>query len=288
MAGKNTAPSACLSALACAAVLALPAPALAVSAQSAACARAAEQGQALRDDGKLMSAREAFAVCLRPECPKVIATECAAWLDDVTARVPSMIVVVKNASGADVADANVRIDGVRHEEAALGRVIVLNPGQHVVRSESGGVVLEKTVVLREREKGRRVVLAPPEPVPPPAPPRPPRVRLVEERPVPLVTYVLSGVAVVLGSFGVGFGVSAASGYADLERTCPTGCSESDILGLRAKTVTADIAFSLAIAATVGAVVVYLTRPVVTRQEPIAGAGARTGPSIDWARGAVRF
>ena len=288
MAGKSTAPSAFLSALVCLTLTFGTVAAHAGSAASAACARSAEQGQSLRDEGKLTKSREAFAACLRPECPKVIATECASWLDDVTARQPSIVVVVKTARGADVTDAKVYVDGTLRADAALGRLIVLDPGAHVVRAEVGGKMLEETVVVREREKDRRVVLAPP------APPQPPSVgpiekpvRLVEERPIPVVAYVLSGVAVVIGSFGVGFGVSAANGYAELERTCPTGCTESDILGLRAKTVTADIAFGLAIAATLGAVVVYLTRPVVTHTEPVPSAKT-SAVRFDWSRGAIRF
>lgn len=286
MAVRSTAPSAFLSALVGLTLIFGTAGAHAGSAASAACARSAEQGQSLRDEGKLAKAREAFAACLRPECPKVIATECASWLDDVTARQPSIVVVVKTARGADVTDAKVYVDGALRADAALGRLIVLDPGAHVVRAEVGGKLLEETVVVREREKDRRVVLSPPAPPPPQASPVEKPIRLVEERPVPVVAYVLSGVAVVIGSFGIGFGVSAANGYADLERTCPNGCTESDILGLRAKTVTADIAFGLAIAATLGAVVVYLTRPVVTRPE--APSAKTSGLRLDWSRGAIRF
>jgi len=286
MAVRSTAPSAFLNALVGLTLTFGTAAAHAGSAASAACARSAEQGQSLRDEGKLTKSREAFAACLRPECPKVIATECASWLDDVTARQPSIVVVVKTARGADVTDAKVYVDGALRADAALGRLIVLDPGAHVVRAEVGGKLLEETVVVREREKDRRVVLSPPAPPPPQASHVEKPIRLVEERPVPVVAYVLSGVAVVIGSFGVGFGVSAANGYAELERTCPNGCTESDILGLRAKTVTADIAFGLAIAATLGAVVVYLTRPVVTRPEvPSAKTG---GLRLDWTKGAIRF
>jgi len=256
------------------------------SPQSAACARAAEDGQALRDDGKLFRAREAFGRCIRAECPKVIATECASWLDEVTARQPSIVVAVRDANGNDVPDAKVRIDGATRDDAAAGRAVVLDPGAHVVTSVVGGSAIEQRIVVREREKDRRVVLEPPPKVVVVPPPRPPAPRLVEERPVPVVTYVLSGVSVVLGAFGAGFGISAANDYAKLEETCPRGCSETDILGLRAKTVTADIALSLALVAAVGAVVVYVVRPTVLR--PVGGTATREGAWVDWSRGAVHF
>lgn len=267
-----------------AASLVYPVHARAVSPASTACARAAEEGQALRDEGKLFSAKASFGQCIRSECPKVIATECASWLDDVTARQPSIVIAVRDAKGNDVTDAAVLVDGVPRADASSGRAIVLDPGPHVVASTIAGRAVEQRIVLREREKSRKVALEPPQAaaprLPPPRPLPPP---LVQERPVPIVSYVLGGVSVVLGGAGAGFGISAASDYAKLEESCPTRCSDTDILGLRAKTVTADIAFSLAIAAAVGAVVVYLVRPTVVRQ-----AGSKEAAWVELSRGLVRF
>lgn len=255
----------------------------AVSPASSACARAAEEGQALRDEGRLFSAKDSFGQCIRAECPRVIATECASWLDDVTARQPSIVVVVRDAKGSDVTDAIVLIDGVRRADASSGRAIVLDPGPHVVASNVTGRPVEQRIVLREREKSRRVALEPPPSAPRVTTPRLVPPRLVEERPVPVVSYVLGGVSVLLGAAGAGFGISAASDYDKLAGTCPGRCTDTDILGLRAKTVTADIAFSLAIAAAVGAVVVYLVRPTVVRQ-----AASNAEPWAAASQGLVRF
>lgn len=246
----------------------------AVSPSSLACAKAAEEGQKARDEGHLFLARERFAQCLRPECPGVISKECAAWLDDVNARIPDLVIAVVDGEGRDVSDASVDVDGVRSPEAASGRAVSLDPGAHTLRVTKGAFVREERVVLRERERGRRVVLrlgpeAPPEtpvgrrPTKPVAPPIP-------ERPVPTLTWALAGVGGVLAAAGTVFGVSAAGSYADLEKRCPNDCTDSDILGLRAKTVTADIAFSLALAAGIGAAVVYFTRPTVVRAPVVVG------------------
>lgn len=250
----------------------------AVSPSSIVCANAAEEGQKARDEGHLFLARERFAQCLRPECPGVISKECATWLDDVNARIPDVVIAVVDGEGRDVSEASVEVDGVRSPEAASGRALSLDPGTHTLRVTKGAFVREERVVLRERERGRRVVLrvgpeAPPESrslrreTQPPSPPP-------TERPVPTLTWVLAGVGGVLAAAGTGFGVSAASSYADLEKRCPTDCTDSDILGLRAKTVTADIAFSLALAAGIGAAVVYFTRPTVVRAP--AGSGVAFG------------
>ena len=260
-----------------------PSEAMARSSTSATCAAAAERGQALRDEGKLGAAREAFAQCLRPECPKVIATECATWFDDVGARQPSVVVAVHDERGLDVVGATIRIDGAVREDAGKGRSVPLDPGPHTVETIVDGKPLSHRFVIREREKDRSVVLEPPRARAPVAPSTPPP-RFIEERPIPVVSYVLGGVAVVLGATGTIFGVSAASDYANLERTCPGQCSDTDILGLRAKTVTADIAFSLGLAAAVGAVVVYVVRPTILRPAPVEKVSAW----VDLSRGMVRF
>jgi hypothetical protein len=243
-----------------------------------ACAKAAEDGQKARDEGHLFVARDRFAQCLRPECPGVIAKECAAWLDDVNTRFPDLVIAVVDREGRDVSDASVEVDGARSPEAAGGRALFLDPGTHTLRVAKGAFVTEERVVLRERERGRRVVLR----LGPKPPPETPEVRRspftspqVTERPVPSLTWVLAGVGGVLAAAGTGFGLSAASSYSDLQKRCPNDCTDSDVLGLRAKTVTADIAFSLAIAAGIGAAVVYFTRPTVVREPVVSGvAGFR--------------
>ncbi len=260
-----------------------PSIAAARSTASTTCAAAAERGQVLRDEGKLGAAREAFAQCLRPECPKVIATECAAWFDDVGARQPSVVVAVHDERGLDVVGVTIWIDGAVRDDAGKGRSVPLDPGPHTVETTVGGKPLSQRLVLREREKDRSVVLEPPRLETPRSTPAPPP-RFIEERPIPVVSYVLGGVAVVLGATGTVFGVSAASDYADLERTCPGQCSDTDILGLRAKTVTADIAFSLGLVAAVGAVVVYVVRPTILKPAPSEKASAW----FDLSRGMVRF
>jgi hypothetical protein len=227
--------------------------------------QAADDGQRLRDEGKLIEARDTFARCLRAECPSVIAKECAAWLDDVAARAPTAIIVMQSASGNDVAAARVLVDGVVRDEAQAGRAITLNPGPHLVRAESPRESAEVSVVLHEREQGRRVVLTLAGPTTSPAvkpaepelPPRPPETA----RPVPFLTYPLGAVSLVAAGVGAFFAVSASTQYSDLERHCPA-CSESDVADLRRTTLIADVALGTAIVAAAGALFVYLTRPSV--------------------------
>ena len=54
----------------------LPSPARGADKASLACIQAAEEGQAARDAGKLLHARELFAVCGARECPAVLRRDC--------------------------------------------------------------------------------------------------------------------------------------------------------------------------------------------------------------------
>lgn len=223
----------------------------------AACLQAADDGQRLRDEGKLFDSRAAFARCIRPECPPIVAKECAAWLEELATRQPSIIVVLEDALGHDVGTARVLVDGVLHEEAVAGRMIALDPGPHVVRAESNLGSAETAVILRERDQGRRLVIrfaAPAQDHVRPAP--------KVTRPVPLLTYALGGVSVSAAGVGTYFAVGAASQYSDLSRRCPA-CSDGERTNLRSTALAADTFLGLAAATALGAIVIYLMRPSST-------------------------
>src|SRR5580704_5018677 len=72
-----------------------------------ACSDAYQLAQTLRDQHKLVKAREQLRVCAAATCPGFISKECTGWLKDVDARVPSVVLTAKDAAGADVTDARV-------------------------------------------------------------------------------------------------------------------------------------------------------------------------------------
>ena len=74
------------------------------------CLDTAPRGQDLRDEGKLLEAREAFRICADTACPDPVPKYCAEWLDGVNKRIPSLLVRVTDESGRDLADAVVTID----------------------------------------------------------------------------------------------------------------------------------------------------------------------------------
>lgn len=276
MAGRSSDPSASdprLRARLCGVVFALTAlvwggPASAKPASQ--CVRAANEGQTLRDQGKLLSARDELVVCARPECPKVVAAECRKWLEDVSARIPTVVVALRDGAGADVS-ARILVDGKPSEEATAGRAISLDPGPHVFRGESDRGIAERSVVVREREAGQRVVLDLPkaaEPKPPSLLPRPKDPVTETHRPVPAFTWLMAGTAVVGAGVGTVFAIDAGSRFGDLKERCPS-CTEDEVSGLRMRSTVADVAFGVAIVAAGITIVSYLLRPTVTTTRPVA-------------------
>lgn len=234
------------------------------------CVRAANEGQTLRDQGKLLSAREELVVCARSECPKVVAAECRKWLEDVSARIPTVVVSLRDGAGADVS-ARILVDGKASEEATAGRAISLDPGPHVFRGESDRGSAERSVVVREREAGQRVVLELPKVVAPPssALPVPKREPVTEtHRPVPAFTWLMAGTAVVGAGVGTVFAIDAGTRFGDLKERCPS-CTEDEVSGLRLRSTVADVAFGVAIVAAGITIVSYLLRPTVTTTRPVA-------------------
>lgn len=237
------------------------------------CVRAANQGQTLRDQGKLLSAREELALCSRPQCPKVVATECRKWLEEVSVRIPSVVVALRDASGADVT-ARILVDGKPSDEATSGRALLLDPGPHLFRAESDRGAVERSVVVRERESGLRVVLALPaqQPLPVKAAgeraPAKAAPSVETSRPVPTFTWIMAGTAVVGAGVGTFFAIDAGTRYSDLKERCPD-CTEAEVSGLRTRSTVADVVVGVAIAAAGVAILSYLLRPSVTTARPVA-------------------
>src|SRR5262245_56106628 len=63
------------------------------------CAQAYETAQRLREGHRLREAREQLLVCARPECPALLRRDCAPWLGEVEAVLPSIVVVARTADG---------------------------------------------------------------------------------------------------------------------------------------------------------------------------------------------
>ena len=128
------------------------------------CIAASTEGQTLRKSGKLLASRDQMIACSRDACPAIVRSHCARWLTEVDAGIPSVVIRAEDATGADVLDAQLSIDG---QPAKLdGQPVRLDPGQHTVAVESDrNGRKEERVLLAEGEKSRLVTLRfPPVPV----------------------------------------------------------------------------------------------------------------------------
>ena len=121
-----------------------------------ACITDSEEGQRLRDENKYRSAREAFVRCADERCPVVVRNDCTRWLDDLQRMQPTLVIVGRDDAGNDVRDVRVTVDGALVTEVLDGRPLPLDPGEHEVVLEHGGLRQARRVLVISGEHERRV------------------------------------------------------------------------------------------------------------------------------------
>ncbi len=223
-------------ALGCALAVTLATASATAADETDACLAASDKGQKERDDGHLLEARKQLLLCSRDVCPRLVRSDCEKWASEVQDRMPTIVFGARDSRGADLVDVGVEIDGVTVTTRIDGRAIPVDPGEHRLRLlHEGDTPVEQKVVVREREKGRSIVVdfgAQPQATPPEA--------------APVATWVLGGVgAVALGSFAY-FGLTGASDASNLRNTCAPRCSSSSVSDVRQKLLIADISLGVGI------------------------------------------
>jgi hypothetical protein len=198
-----------------------------------ACAAAFEAGQARRQRGQLSVALRELETCAVATCPAAVANECTAWYEKVQAAMPSIQVAATDPQGVDTLAVRVLAGERVLAERLDTRAILLDPGEHRLRFElSGAQAVERTVVLREGEKQRRIevrFVAQPTPELTPLPPAD-EGNEVERGPHPLA-YAGVGIAaagLVVGAVAGGIALQRAR---QLDERClpmGAGCSQGDI------------------------------------------------------------
>lgn len=255
----------------------LAAPALAQADGVDACVESADQSQELRDNGKLVEAREKLLQCSASACPPAVAKQCAKWLVDVEQALPSIVVRVRDGAGKDVVDANVWIDEAPRASSVDGRAVVLNPGAHTILvRRQGSPDAEERIVVASGEKHRVVtievradVVSPKEPpkevsVPPP-PPRPSSGHFT----FPWYSGVLFGVGVA-GFVSVAVLVPLARSQAnDLRATCAPTCATSDVDAVQTKITIANVMLGVGIGGVALGVTSLVLANVLRKSEPVA-------------------
>jgi hypothetical protein len=214
------------------------------------CAAAYVEAQTLRKEGALLSARDKLITCGRDECSSAIKNECAQWLSEVNASIPSIVVVAKDQAGKETLAVKVHVGGSLVKDGLDAKAIELDPGSHLLRLElAGAAPIEQEIVLQEGRKHRLVEVSwqteSSAVVAPPAEPELPPDRPIAEPGPPVLAYVLAGVgAVALAGTGY-FWLTAASDKSDLD-SCKPGCDQEDVDAVEQKRLFGDIALGVGI------------------------------------------
>lgn len=225
-----------------------------------------EKAQLARLSGGFLEALRELSACAASECPQALRNDCLNWRGELAALTPTIIVVAEDDEG-DIENARVFVDGSVVRERLDGRPFHLNPGTHVIRVElPNGERKERRVVVAEGEKSRRVSFTfrtPPAEV---APAGAPPTKTI--RPIPPGVFLLGGSAFVGLGVAIGFGSDAYSKARRARDLCAPLCDADVSRAVTERAAIADVALGIAVASTIGAVVVYSYRP--ERVVPVDG------------------
>jgi hypothetical protein len=125
------------------------------------CTNAYVNGQTRRGEHKLIAARDELRTCARRECSSFMSgqlvKDCADWLTQVEASLPSVVLSAKDSSGAQVTDVTVSIDGSVIATKLDGRAIDVDPGSHIFAFEAPNAKrVAATAVVREGAKDQLI------------------------------------------------------------------------------------------------------------------------------------
>jgi hypothetical protein len=235
------------------------APPVAKDGSSKACIEAYERVQTLREQGALGDARAAAIACSADACPKVLAKECATWLDQLTLSQPTVVLGATAPDGKDLTRVRVTVDGKPLATELGARALPVDPGAHKLRFESdehGAIDLD--VVVREGEKNRRIVAAfTAKATVAPSPGPSSSVASNSDEGLPVGFWVLGGVGLAGVAAGATFEVLGLLQASELD-ACKPRCAREDADAMATKFVVGDVSIGAGVAALVGAVVVALT------------------------------
>jgi len=246
-----------------------------------------EQAQDARLAGQLLSARRLLRECSATACPALVSRDCVGWLSELEQQVPSVIFrAVKD--GEDVVTLKVSEGEQLLTDSLTGTPLELDPGPHHFVAELAGFApQDATYVLQAGDKARVVLFDFSSPKPAPAAaaraanPAPAMVRPTEPRPIPKLSYALSGVTLAATVSGSVFGALALAKHKSVEQRCAPLCADRDVRGVKQLALASDISFALALLGAGATVYSYASRPEV----PARVAGFRATPttrlSLTW-------
>jgi hypothetical protein len=232
-----------------------------------ACITAYEQTQTLRKDGKPVAAKAQAAICARAECPALLTKDCTRWLAELEGVIPSVtfearMTDAKTPAGTPRTDVRVKMDGAALTEKLDGKPVPVEPGSHVFVFEAEGAApLERTVVVKEGEKNKKVAVTLAA-----AGAEPDRGRAI-----PLGVWIFGGASVVAFATSAVFAIDGFGKKSDLEQ-CKPRCAAGDVDAMSSSFTIADVALGAGVAAGAAALYLFFTRP---ETEGARASGAAT-------------
>jgi hypothetical protein len=247
-----------------------------------ACLDAADNAQTLRDQGKIVEAREDFVKCAREACPSVVSHQCATWLSDINRELATISVRVTDAAGKDLVDVGVWIDGVASPSAADGRALPINPGVHRFRFTHGTDTSEQEVVIHAGEKVRPIEARLGSPLLNKVEGAP--ATAGESKPGPGFRFPLfAGISLGVGAMAfVTMGVLVATTASDVDNlraSCAGHCNPSDVSSANTRIVLANVAMGVGIVGVAAAGTSLLVVNLGHKDEGPRPSLALTQPSL---------
>ena len=124
------------------------------------CIEANSSGQELRRQGKLSAAREQLRRCVDVACPGLVRDDCTRRLDELEKVQPTIVFIARDASGSDVTNVAVTLDGKPLADKLDGSELPVDPGEHVFTfTRAGQAPVSATLVLAPGEKDRRETIS---------------------------------------------------------------------------------------------------------------------------------
>jgi hypothetical protein len=253
------------------------------------CVAAADEGQKLRDDGKLNAAREKFISCAAKACPGVVSKQCSQWLVEIEHDMPTLTFRALDEQGKETIEVKVIVDGGTVSQTIDAHALALDPGEHKVRYErADGRAIEEKVMLRPGEKNRLIELSfqvkaapvetPKVVAPPPTVPEPDHGFRI-----PLLGWVGLGVGVAGGVMTAAFAISANGDENRLRTTCAPSCDSSEKSSVDTKVVLANVGFGVGL---VGLGVAVVTTVLANTGEKTKKTEARSSVTVDASPGSL--
>lgn len=261
------------------------------------CVSASEDAQLLKIKGQLRAARQKLVVCSNEGCPKLVKKDCGSWLDEVDHAMPTVVLGARDgASGKDLVDVRVTLDGEPLASKLDGKAVDVDVGQHTFHFEAEGQPPhDETIVVREGEKNRALTVTLGEAKPvvtPPAPVKPDATVMHDEiLPTPAPSHGPSAATWVVGGVGVAaliaagvIGTFSLTRRNDLYNSCGvTGtCSPSSVNDVTSLYTVSYVAAGVGGALLVTGVVLFFA----TRGSSPSNAAFSLVPTADGA--ALRF